>query len=219
MNEKKITITGQHNRYQMKKVMHQKSNNKEMKKTHCSTWNFNPKYFEIEEQYQVLLGMMKEKNEEKEENEKDSDIAKIMSTLIHSKINSYKQQDIKRKLAIPTEGYIDSSFIIYSLVQCHLRCAYCNETISLLYTWKRDLKQWSVDRLNNNLCHAKDNCHIVCLECNLKRRRRNHDKFLLSSTLVLVKSEVDVDSNSNDSKNRSFSTTTESKEDFSASVK
>ena len=51
----------------------------------------------------------------------------------------------------------------------------------------REMKQWSVDRIDNNKGHNSDNFHIACLKCNLTRRRQNDDKFLYTKQLHIVK--------------------------------
>ena len=54
--------------------------------------------------------------------------------------------------------------------------------MNVLYDISREMTQWSVDRINNDLGHDIDNYHLACLECNLKRRRRR-----ASSTMALRK--------------------------------
>ena len=52
------------------------------------------------------------------------------------------------------------------------------------------MKQWSLDRIDNNIGHNVGNLVIACLECNLKRRRRTDEKFLFTKQLNIVKREV-----------------------------
>jgi hypothetical protein len=51
----------------------------------------------------------------------------------------------------------------------------------------REMKQWSVDRIDNDKGHNIDNFHLACLDCNLKRRRRTDEKFLFTKQLNIVK--------------------------------
>jgi hypothetical protein len=50
----------------------------------------------------------------------------------------------------------------------------------------RENKQWTLDRIDNNLGHNEDNVVIACLECNLKRRRTNQSKFLFTKQLKIT---------------------------------
>ena len=59
----------------------------------------------------------------------------------------------------------------------------------LLYDIVREAKQWTLDRINNDIGHNTDNVLISCLECNLKRRRTNKDAFLFTKQLVIVKNK------------------------------
>jgi len=51
----------------------------------------------------------------------------------------------------------------------------------------REPLQWSLDRLDNDNSHTKDNTVIACLDCNLKRRRRDADKFYFTKNLTIKK--------------------------------
>jgi hypothetical protein len=53
----------------------------------------------------------------------------------------------------------------------------------------RELNQWTVDRIDNSLGHNKDNFVVACLNCNIKRRKTNTDKFLFTQQLRLVKKD------------------------------
>ena len=77
------------------------------------------------------------------------------------------------------------------MIECQLKCYYCQIELNVLYDISREMKQWTVDRINNDLGHNKDNFYIACLECNLKRRRRSDDKFLFTKQLKIIKSDVE----------------------------
>ena len=68
-----------------------------------------------------------------------------------------------------------------------LKCHYCKENVLIYYDIVRETKQWTLDRINNDLGHNHDNVVISCLGCNLKRRRTNEKAFLFTKQLNLIK--------------------------------
>ena len=59
--------------------------------------------------------------------------------------------------------------------------------MALIYENVRQMNQWTLDRIDNNLGHNSDNVLISCLECNLKRKDMNKDKFLFTKQLKIKK--------------------------------
>ena len=59
----------------------------------------------------------------------------------------------------------------------------------LIYENVRQMNQWTLDRIDNNFGHNKNNLVISCLECNLKRRNIDKDKFLFTKRLNIKKEE------------------------------
>lgn len=181
-NEKKvINISGQNNRYQMKKVT-KVNEGKPIKKTNVSTtWKFDKKYLKYEEQILLIKDLS------------NSDVDEVIKKQINSKIYSYKQQDMKKKnYDENSENYkdfIDFDIIIEEMNNCDLKCHYCRKEMLILYENVRDNSQWTVDRINNDIGHIKGNFNLVCLKCNLKRRRQNDEKYLFTSQLSINKLE------------------------------
>ena len=105
----------------------------------------------------------------------------ILSEL-KAKINSYKQQDIKKDYH-EYANLITLDNVIEKLVSCKLKCYYCNKNMKLFFEKVRDEEQWTLDRLNNYDEHSNENTIICCLKCNLQRRRKNSDKFLFTKQL------------------------------------
>ena len=101
---------------------------------------------------------------------------------LHKKINSYKQQDIKKDYHIYA-NLITLDNVIEKLVTCKLKCYYCNKNMKLFFEKVRDEEQWTLDRLNNYDEHSNENTIVCCLKCNLQRRRKNSDKFLFTKQL------------------------------------
>lgn len=118
------------------------------------------------------------------------DVSKIAVQQINKKIYGYKQQDIIKKL-YNEDDFINLQSVINKMVECKLKCYYCSESMSVLYDISRESKQWSVDRIDNDKGHNLNNYFLACLECNLKRRRRNDEKFLFTKQLKLIK-KVDL---------------------------
>ena len=104
---------------------------------------------------------------------------------LHKKINSYKQQDIKKDKNL--DGLISYEELLEKLVVSKLKCYYCRKDVLLLYENNREQKQWTLDRLDNSLGHTKDNVVVCCLKCNLERRCLNDEKFLFTKQMRIIK--------------------------------
>ena len=108
---------------------------------------------------------------------------------IHKKIYGYKQQDSIKKI-FKEQQFITVEDILNKMIDSKLRCHYCKDAMIVLYDISREMKQWSVDRIDNNIGHNKDNFYLACLDCNLKRRRIPDDKFLFTKQLNITKQET-----------------------------
>ncbi len=181
--QKIINITGTNNKYQMKKLIREKL--PEPKKREISKkWTFSEEYYNYDKQMK-LINDISVNNLEKNS---DDAITQTVIQEINKKISGYKQQDIiKKKLDVTL--FIDFNCVIEKMVECELKCRYCICEMAVLYDITREMKQWSVDRIDNDKGHNKDNFHLACLDCNLKRRRRTDEKFLFTKQLNIVKNE------------------------------
>ena len=56
-----------------------------------------------------------------------------------------------------------------------------------MYNNVREKKQWTLDRLDNDIGHYNSNVVISCLECNLKKRRMNDDDFKFIKQMKIIK--------------------------------
>lgn len=151
------------------------------KRVVAENWSFEEKYYETPVQLSLL-----ERNPE-ELSEEDKNIKKIITQQINKKISSYKQQDIMKK-KYNAEYFLKYDSVINKMIECNLKCRYCTREMSILYDISREMTQWSVDRVDNDIGHTNDNFHLACLECNLKRRRRTDEKFLFTKQLKIIKS-------------------------------
>jgi hypothetical protein len=140
------------------------------------TWGLNEDELSHTTQINILANLNNEKNK----------YNSLFNSHIKSKISSYRQQDILKKKLHPT-NFVTFEEVIRLLVACELKCHYCSQEVFILYETVRESKQWSLDRINNDIGHNKDNLVIACLECNLKRRRTNKDAFMFTKNMVVIK--------------------------------
>jgi len=170
MDEKKIHIVGGANRYQIKKLTKEKAPPK--KRVIASKWELESDHFTTEKQLSLL-----EQNTEP-----------LIKTEIEHKISAYKQQDMVKKVFTYDE-FITFDYVKQMILDCKLSCHYCKDNMLILYENVREMKQWSLDRINNLLGHNVDNVVISCLKCNLNRRNLNADKFLFTKQMTIVRKD------------------------------
>ncbi len=105
---------------------------------------------------------------------------------IKQKLRSYASQD-KLKTLYDLTKFITYRQVTEKLFLSNLRCHYCDDNVKLVYKIKRCPKQWTLDRIMNDLGHNYTNVVISCLECNLSRRCLNSDKFYFTKNLNVIK--------------------------------
>ena len=169
-NPRKIVITGQNNKYQIKKATKQQEINKE--RTTLLNKNICPTLFQFDKQYELLLL---------------NELPDIIIKEIERKLSGYKQQDIKKNIYNEQE-IIQFHQVMEKFIECKLNCYYCFQHMKLLYKIVRDSQQWTLDRIDNSLGHTYANVVVCCLECNLKRRIQSSKNYLFTKQLKLVKS-------------------------------
>ena len=181
---KKIIFTGTTTKYQMKKVDTTKEKKEKKKKVETNTWNLNKEELSFEMQLEILKSIH-EQNSEKTSNKLTSFIVSHIKT----KMSSYKHQDILKNIFLETD-FVTFDYIINLLNTCNMKCHYCACETYLLYEFVREMKQWSLDRINNDVGHNKGNLVVACLECNLKRRRTNKDAFFMTKNLTISREGI-----------------------------
>ena len=186
---KKIIFTGTNTKYQMKK-MDDPTKKERKKRVETNTWGLNDSELSFETQlkilkniYTAIIGLKSEVNPKDIKLEKDQH---FISSHIKTKISSYKQQDIIKNIFLLDE-FVSFEYVVSLLNECDLKCHYCSCETYLLYELVREMKQWSLDRINNDIGHNKNNLVISCLECNLKRRRTNKDNFFMTKNLKITR--------------------------------
>jgi hypothetical protein len=177
VNVKKIIIIDNNeNKNLIKKI----KNTKEKKlKVETETWGLCDEDLSHELQLE-FLNIVSNKLHEYKKNK----YCKLIDSHIKAKISSYKQQDLVKKM-YNSDLFVSYEEVVRLLLECDLKCHYCSSEVFLLYKFVREHKQWSLDRINNDIGHNQDNLVIACLECNLKRRRTNKDAFLFTKNLKI----------------------------------
>ena len=173
---KKISIVGTSNRYQIKRV----SQDKEIK-TRTKMVNLDIEPGVLDNQLKIVEELLSSGSLVTDEH-------KLFTREINSKISSYRQQDISKKMLDDTK-FINFEQVLTKLCDCKLCCFYCGELMLIVYTIVREKMQWSLDRVDNDLGHNSDNVVISCLQCNLQRRRKSKNAFEFTKKMVLTRSE------------------------------
>ena len=188
-NNKKILITGTSNRYQINKLKKEPTIIK--KKKDVERWGIPIQFFEEDKQLGILEDLftfIERKSNIKNKFKLDltEQYYYIILSQINKKLSSYKQQDIIKK-RLDTEKFIHIEEVIDIFRKNQLSCHYCKEKVYLLYEIVREINQWTLDRINNDIGHNSGNCVLACLSCNLKRRRISSDAFLFTKQLNIIK--------------------------------
>ncbi len=86
------------------------------------------------------------------------------------KIEGYKKQDMEAKRTIDKEKYIDDDWL-FKQIEKNKNCPLCHSNYYIALDDENNVRcNISVDRLNNDLEHTKENCNLLCVECNSKKR-------------------------------------------------
>ena len=109
----------------------------------------------------------------------------LFKSEIKNKINSYRSQDIIKKL-YQENIFVDLEHVIKILFESKLDCFYCKKKVNIIYENVREPSQWTLERIDNSFGHNKDNVVIACLSCNLKRRTMYHERFVFTKQMCNV---------------------------------
>ena len=115
-----------------------------------------------------------------------SPIEELCLKEIRKKHSGYKSQD-KLKHKYDETQHITLTELIDKMVESQLKCYYCNRDLLIVYNKKKESIQWTLERLNNNIGHYKENTCISCLKCNLGRRTENYEYYKKGKTMILQK--------------------------------
>jgi hypothetical protein len=187
--KKKIIFSGTTTKYQMKKIDPVKKEKK--KRVETDTWGLEEIHLSFETQLEILRTIYSdlEKEQTTNKSKRGNKYNNLIVSHIKTKISSYKHQDMLKNIFLESD-FVSYDYVIQLLNECDLKCHYCACEIYLLYEFVREMKQWSLDRIDNDIGHNKNNLVIACLECNLKRRRTNKDSFMFTKNLKISREGI-----------------------------
>jgi hypothetical protein len=110
----------------------------------------------------------------------------ILIEHIKTKISGYKSQDTM-KMKYSAEQFVSLEDTVSLLVESGLKCYYCREDVKLFYEYVRDPKQWSLERMNNEQGHNRENLVIACLTCNIRRRTMHQERYVATKQMRVRK--------------------------------
>lgn len=154
--------------------------------TATKQWDFQPG--ELTPEYQLFL--LSQLNQ----NERITDIPDevlrkrllLLKQHIHLKWYGYRAQDMEKRLYSP-ELLIGEKDIVELLMDSRLLCFYCRNPIQLLYENVRESSQWSIERIDNQYGHNRENVVVACLGCNLRRKTMYYERFRMTKQLSISK--------------------------------
>lgn len=142
-------------------------------------WKKYENKLSIENQYDYIKQLHKK-------NIIDEDICDIIQKQVKQKISGYRNQDTIKKL-LDLDKLITKEETIQLLYESELVCYYCKERVLIMYDNVREPKQWSLDRIDNDIGHYSGNVVIACLSCNLHRKTMYHERFAFTKQLNIIK--------------------------------
>ena len=99
---------------------------------------------------------------------------------VKNKVASYTRQDIKMNRV--TDENVTVEDVERKLKESCMRCFYCGIKMIKMETSGRI--QWTLDRKENHIAHTDANTVVACLQCNLKKRRQETQRFIDGGRLV-----------------------------------
>tara|TARA_B100000424_G_scaffold115071_2_gene86784 strand:+ start:8055 stop:8570 length:516 start_codon:yes stop_codon:yes gene_type:complete len=169
---KSIEIKGKRNVDKLNKIS-------QPKRSVCQKWILDDSFFDYKKQIEIINKLYLNENVEHQD---------LIVREISNKQKGYQKQDVEKKI-LNKDKLINYDQIIELLVVKKLKCYYCDGNCSLLYKKVLERKQWTLDRINNDLGHNYDNIVLCCLDCNIKRGNMNSERFKSGKTIKIVKKE------------------------------
>jgi hypothetical protein len=106
---------------------------------------------------------------------------------LYEENNNKRKKKYRWKKILNEKKLISYEECLEKLVISKLKCYYCRKNCLITYENVRENTQWTLDRINNDKGHNKDNVVISCLKCNLKRGTMNDEKFKFTKQMRIIK--------------------------------
>jgi len=149
--------------------------------TNHKKWEFTEEELQCSQQLKYIMQITNEK-------ENDTKQYRCIHDSFRQKLSSYRSQDtIKARYS--EENFTDIENIVELLQESGNICYYCQEPVKVLYEYVRDPKQWTLERIDNDIGHNKGNLMIACLGCNLGRRTMHQERYVFTKQLSIVKKD------------------------------
>jgi hypothetical protein len=116
--------------------------------------------------------------------EVDNDDAKLVHKQIQAKRAGYRYQD-QIKTLFKADDFVTFADVLGLLVN-QPKCYYCKDTVLVLYEHVREPRQWTLERLDNQLGHNRGNVVLACLQCNLRRRTMLSERYVRTQEMKRV---------------------------------
>ena len=136
------------------------------------------------DRWQTLTDQQDDKLSQWMDGSNKEDDSRIVHRQILNKIAGYKSQDQHKHLYDP-EKFVTFPDVL-SLLNSNMACYYCKDHVLVLYDYVRDPRQWTLERLRNDMGHNRDNVVVACLQCNLRRRTMLSSKYLQTQEMKHV---------------------------------
>jgi hypothetical protein len=113
-------------------------------------------------------------------------ISILIKQQLQQKLYGYRGQDIEKQI-YQSDIFINLQEVLNLIIKSENKCYYCKKMVAILYENVREPIQWSLDRINNNYGHNKDNVLLACLNCNLRRRTMHTERYVFTKQLQIKK--------------------------------